>query len=109
MLLELPAARRGEAVELGLAVVVAGAPLGLELAILLEAIQQREQRAGVDAERIAAERGELLRHAVAVQRLARQDGEDHQLERALRHVELVGRLHARSFRSPTRAPTILRV
>src|SRR4051812_12916791 len=97
MLFQLLPSGRGEPVVLGLAIVLGWPPLGLEPAVLLEAIQRRKQRSWVDLEVVAAERGQLLRDAVPVHRFARKDGEDHQIESPLRHIQLV---HAHSFRSP---------
>src|SRR6185436_1062588 len=64
-------------------------PFGLQLAVLLEAIERRKERARVDAEVVVAEDGEALRDAVPVQRFARQDGENHEVERSLGNVELL--------------------
>src|SRR5262245_59145272 len=70
MLLELPLAGGCEAVVLGAPVVLSAAPFGFELAVLLEAVERGKQRSRVDAELIVTERGQPLRDAVAVHRLA---------------------------------------
>ena len=89
VLLELLAAGRRQRVVLRVAVVLARTPLGFQLAVLLEPVQRREQRAGIDPEVVVAERRQPLRDAVAVQGLPHEDGEDHQIEGPLRDVELV--------------------
>ena len=49
MLLELPAAGGREAVVLGAAIVLGGAPFRFQLAVLLQTVERREQRSRVDA------------------------------------------------------------
>src|SRR5262245_42970711 len=103
MLLELTSAGSGKAVVLGAPVVLGGAPLGLELAVLLQPREGWEQRSRVDLEVVATERCQPLRDPIAVHRLAGEDRQDHQIQRSLRDIEL---LHAHSFR-PTRGATML--
>src|SRR4029453_16841212 len=102
MLLELPLPVRGQAVVLRLAIVVRRAPFGFQLAVLLEAVERRKERTRIHLKTVVAERGEAQRDAVAMHGLAGEDGQDHQIERALRdvqllHLSLSDRL---SFRSP---------
>ena len=78
-----------EPVILGVAIVLAGAPLRLQLAVLLETVERREQRPGIDLKVAVTEDGEPLRDAVAVHRLTGEDPENHQVEHALRDVQLL--------------------
>src|SRR5262245_12391029 len=89
MLLELPSSRGRKAVVLGASVVLSGSPFRLQLAVLFQTVQRREQRSRIDAELILAEDIQSLRDAVAVHRLARENRQDHQVERALGNVELL--------------------
>src|SRR5687768_18305002 len=89
MVFELPPAGGREAVVLGVAVVLAGAPLRFQLAVLLETVERREQRPGIDLEVAVTENGDALRDAIAVQRLTAEDPENHQVQHALRNVQLL--------------------
>src|SRR5262245_17932948 len=89
MLFELPSPGSREAVVLGASVILSASPFRLQLAVLLQTVQRREQRSRIDPELILAEDGEPLRDAVAVHRLAREDRQDHQVERALGNVQLL--------------------
>ena len=63
--------------------------VGLQLAVLLQRVQGGEQRTRIDMELIVTERGEPLRDAVAVHRLASGNRQNHQVERALGNIELL--------------------
>src|ERR1700750_1252043 len=93
MLLELFPTGGRDLVILSGPVVLRGLPLRLQLAVLLEAIQRWKQRSGIHLELSVTQHRESLRDPVAVHRLTREDGENHQIERALRDVELVHRRH----------------
>jgi len=66
MLFELPSPRGREAVVLGASGILSGSPFRLQLAVLLQTVQRREQRSRIDPELILAEDRESLRDAIAV-------------------------------------------
>jgi hypothetical protein len=87
----LPAAGASQFIELGLAVVVGRAPLGRDEALLLQLEERGVERAVVDGEEAAAGLLDAARDAVAVQRPHRFESlKDHQGERALLDIHLVG-------------------
>src|SRR5204863_9544316 len=93
MLFELPSPRGRQAVVFGASVILSGSPIRLQLAVLLQTVQRREQRSRIDPELILAQDGKSLRDAVAVHRLAREDRQNHQVERALGNVQFFQDLH----------------
>ena len=93
MALKLPPAGGSQPVVPGAPIVLSWPPLGFQLAVLLEAVQRWEQRAWIDVEVIVTERGKSLRNAVTVHRFTSEDGQNHQVERSLRNVELLDIAH----------------
>src|SRR5262245_36343430 len=89
MVFELSSPRGRQAVVLGASVILSGSPFRLQLAVLLQTVQRREQRSRIDPELILAEDGESMRDSVAVHRLAREDRQNHQIERALGNIQLL--------------------
>jgi hypothetical protein len=89
MLFELLPPRRGQSVVLGVTVVLGRLPLSLELSILFEPVERREQGSRIHLKMSPTQLRESLRDSVAVHRLAREDRQDHEVERALRNVELI--------------------
>src|SRR5262249_40392256 len=77
----LPAGR-GEAVELGAAVVVAHAPFGGEQALKLQAVERGVERALFDFERTAGDLADAEEYAVAVQGAERHGLQDEDVEGA---------------------------
>ena len=84
---ELRLAGRGQPVVLRLLVGFAGPPLRLQPAALLETMQGRIERAGLDLEQIVGLGADGLADAVAVLRAPLQDSEDEHVERALQQLE----------------------
>jgi len=66
MRFELPSLRGREAVVLGASGILSGSPFRLQLAVLLQTVQRREQRSLIDRGLILAEDRESLRDAIAV-------------------------------------------
>ena len=66
MRFELPSLRGREAVVLGASGILSGSPFRLQLAVLLQTVQRREQRSRIDRGLILAEDRESLRDAIAV-------------------------------------------
>ena len=82
--------RAGQLVELRLPVVLGDAPLGPDIAFLLELEQRRIERAVIEQQPIAAGLLDPAGNAVAVLRPHRLEGlQDHERERALPDVGLV--------------------
>ena len=80
---ELLSAGRGELVELCFAVVVRGAPGGVEPAFLFHAMEGGEEGAGLDDEGAGGDLGDAVGDAEAVQRLEAERFENEDVERAL--------------------------
>src|SRR4029453_8122610 len=87
ILFELLSARGRQLVVLRVTIVLARAPLGLELAVLLQGIERREERARIDLKTVVTERRESLRDPITVHGFSREDREDHEIQRALRNVQ----------------------
>lgn len=80
---ELPTSGAGQRVVLGPAVVLGGLPVGLEPTGLLETVERREQRTGLNAERTGSHLLDTSRHTKAVQLAGAECLEDQQIEGAL--------------------------
>ena len=95
---QLRLAGRGQLVVLRALVGLADAPLGLQPAALLESVQRRIERAGLDLEQIVGLGADRLADAMAVLRPPLERSENQHVERALEQFEaaFVGRLgHSR--------------
>src|SRR4029453_5690682 len=86
MLFELLSARGRQLVVLRVTIVLARAPLGLELAIVLQGIEGRAGQARSSRQTGGSERRESLRGPITVHGFSREDREDHEIQRALRNV-----------------------
>jgi hypothetical protein len=81
----LPAA--GQLVVLRLVIGFADAPLGFQPAALLEAMQRRIERAGLDLQQIVRLRADRLADAVTMARAPLQGPKNKHVERALKKLE----------------------
>jgi hypothetical protein len=80
---EVAAARLGELVELRPAVVFRLAPLGLQPALLFEAVERGKERTGLDVEGAAGDLRDSARDAKAVIGAQRKRAQNQQIERPL--------------------------
>src|SRR5687768_13356861 len=80
---ELLPARSGERIDLGPATLGRVAPLGLDHAALLEAVERRVERAGVHPEHVRRDGLDAQAQVIAVRGLDAEELEDDELERAL--------------------------
>ena len=78
----------GQLVELRLAVVLRGSPLGLDQALLLQPVERRVERALLDFQYVVGELVQAHGDAVAVVRPGAEALQDEQVERALQQVDL---------------------
>src|SRR4249920_2838863 len=86
--LELLATAARQRIELGFPVVLRGAPLGLDRALALEAMQRRIERSLLHAQRILRDLLDAIGDGPAVLRLERERLEDQEIERSLRQIDL---------------------
>src|SRR5688572_3010786 len=84
---ELGASPRGQLIELGLAVVLRDAPLALDPARALEAVERRVERAFLDEKDIVAAFTDLSGDGVSVQWSPAEGLEDEEVECSLQEVE----------------------
>ena len=87
---ELGLAGRGQLVVLRLVIGFADAPLRLQPAAFLEAVERGIERAGFDLQQIVGLRADRLADAVAVLRAPLQGPQDQHVEGALEQFEALG-------------------
>src|SRR5262245_51675561 len=91
---ELPATRACQRVELCLAIVLGGAPLGPDPAAPLQPVQRRIERALLDAQRILRDLLNAIGDRPPVLRLEGERLEDQEIESPLRQIEFRRTGHA---------------
>src|SRR5262245_11349968 len=95
---EPPLSGSGQGVEAGAAIVLGRTPFGIDVAVEEQSLQGRIERALAHLEDILREELEPLRDAVSVHRLARENPQNQEIERAGKQVRRNGAGHELSYR-----------